>query len=98
MDIVHKRRRRRQRVDVSETEIRELAIAERALDLWLCWHAASPHEVIPHVLRTLAGGACSEAMVEAISKAASDWTRQRYTYHPSDAVIIVEIARRDARK
>jgi hypothetical protein len=78
--------------------VRELAVAERALDLWLCWHAASPHEVIPHILRELAGGDVSDQVVKAISKAASDWTRKRHTYHPSDSVIITQIAAREAQK
>jgi hypothetical protein len=77
---------------------RELAIAERALDLWLCWHAASPHEVIPEILRQLADGALSDDQVEAISRTASDWTRKRHTYHSSDAVIITQIAAREAQK
>ena len=78
--------------------VRELAVAERALDLWQCWHAASPHEVIPQILRELADGELSDDQVKAISKAASDWTRKRYTYHPSDAVIIAAIAAREVRK
>jgi hypothetical protein len=78
--------------------VRELAVAERALDLWLCWHAASPHEVIPSILRELADGELSDDQVKAISKAASDWTRKRHTYHPSDTVIITAIAAREAQK
>jgi hypothetical protein len=78
--------------------VRELAVAERALDLWLCWHAASPHEVIPQILRELANGELSDDTVKAISKAASDWTRRRHTYHPSDAVVIALTAAREAQK
>jgi hypothetical protein len=78
--------------------VRELDIAERALDLWLCWHAASPHEVIPQILRELADGELSDGAVQAISKAASAWTRKRHTYHPSDAVIIALTAAREAQK
>jgi hypothetical protein len=78
--------------------VRELAVAARALDLWLCWHAASPHEVIPQILRELADGELSDDQVKAISNAASDWTRRRHTYHPSDAFVITQIAAREAQK
>jgi beta-phosphoglucomutase-like phosphatase (HAD superfamily) len=73
---------------------RELAVATMGLSLWLCWHSASPREVIPHILRELAGGECSDEMVEAISDAASRWTRKRFTYHRDDADVIVRIAKR----
>jgi hypothetical protein len=77
----------------------ELAVAERALDLWLCWHAAGPHEVIPYILKTLADGAVSDEMVEAISKRASKWTQSEHTYNAAhDPEVIVRLANRGARK
>ena len=88
----------RERLADESRGVRELAVAERALDLWLCWHAASPHEVIPQILRELANGDLSDHQVTAISKAASDWTRERHTYHPSDSVIITAIAAREVQK
>lgn len=81
-----------------ERDVRELMVAERALDLWLCWHSASPHELIPYILRELAGGELTDDQVEAISRAASAWTRRRHTYHPSDAVVIALTAAREVQK
>ena len=56
---------------------------QATLDLWLCFHAAGPRDVIPHILRQLsARGGCPDEMVEAISQAASQWTRAA-AYLPS---------------
>ncbi len=92
------RRRMHRRADVPETDKAERALALVGLDLWLCHYAAGPHEVIPHTLRTLAGPSGDEQLAEAISEAARKWVKARGSYRDSDAVLIVQIARRDVQK
>jgi hypothetical protein len=70
----------------------ELAIARRAMDLWQCYHAAGPDEIVPHLLRDLGDGALSDDAVNKISKAASDWVEREFTWHPDGADLIVWIA------
>ncbi len=80
------------------TRRREFALAKKALDLWLCHHAAGPDELIPYILKCMAAGRLEDGFVDALSEAASELTERRHTFGREDVEIVAYIARRRAAR
>jgi hypothetical protein len=76
----------------------KLALTKKALEYWLCWHAAGPEHLIPHILGIVTEGQCDDAFIEALSKAASDWTERHFSYRPEDIDLVLRIAEREAKR